>query len=94
MKTRTHVCNGAPGSIRPVVDRRRCEAKGPCVEVCPYGVFELRPVPGEIRKGLGWRTRIKIRVHGGQQAEPVRADLCQACGLCLDACPEDAITLA
>ena len=80
-------CNGDPGAVYPVVDRRRCEAKGPCVDVCPYDVFELHTVPDDVKRQLGWLTRIKIRAHGGRQAEPVRGDLCQACGLCVDACP-------
>lgn len=86
-------CNGTPGVVRPVVDRKRCEAKGPCLTVCPYDVFELRRVPEDVKRELGWITRLKIRVHGGEQAEPIHSDRCQACGLCVEACPEDAITL-
>jgi 4Fe-4S ferredoxin len=33
-------------------------------------------------------------VHGGKQAYAVNADACRACGLCVTACPEKAITLA
>jgi ferredoxin len=32
-------CAAAPGVYVPRVDRSRCEGKGDCVAVCPYGVF-------------------------------------------------------
>jgi NAD-dependent dihydropyrimidine dehydrogenase PreA subunit len=31
--------------------------------------------------------------HGGRQAFAERAEQCSACGLCVQACPEQAITL-
>ena len=36
---------------------------------------------------------LKWWVHGGVQADVVRADQCHGCGLCVSACPEHAITL-
>jgi NAD-dependent dihydropyrimidine dehydrogenase PreA subunit len=36
---------------------------------------------------------IKVKVHGGRQAFAVNAEACQACGLCVTACPEHAIRL-
>ncbi|WP_020475666.1 4Fe-4S dicluster domain-containing protein [Zavarzinella formosa] len=87
-------CDEAPGRVVPVVDPRRCEDKGPCVEACPYDVFEIRKLtPGE-RGALPLLTRFKVWVHGGRQAFVVRPDSCHACGLCVTACPEKAITLA
>jgi 4Fe-4S ferredoxin len=77
----------------PVVDPHRCEAKGDCIRVCPTGVFELRRPSDAERAALGWLGRLKLRVHGGQQAVVASPSACEACGLCVPACPEDAITL-
>ncbi|WP_349700487.1 4Fe-4S binding protein [Acidisarcina polymorpha] len=38
-------------------------------------------------------SRIKASVHGNRQAFAVRAEACQACGVCVSACPEGAIQL-
>jgi 4Fe-4S ferredoxin len=38
-------------------------------------------------------SRFKARIHGNRQAFAVRANDCQACGDCITACPEKAITL-
>ncbi len=86
-------CPQPAGAFRPRIDRNRCEGKGDCVRVCPVGVFDVGTLPAEQRSGLGWRGRIKGVVHGWQQALLVRADACQACGLCVKACPESAISL-
>jgi ferredoxin len=39
-------------------------------------------------------NKLKLRVHGMQVAYTPNADACRACGLCVTACPEQAITLA
>jgi NAD-dependent dihydropyrimidine dehydrogenase PreA subunit len=86
-------CKATPGSFRPVVDRARCEGKKDCVEVCPYGVFEVRRIDeGEFR-ALPFLGRLKVRVHGMQSSYTPGAADCHACGLCVVACPEKAITL-
>jgi NAD-dependent dihydropyrimidine dehydrogenase PreA subunit len=77
----------------PVVDRSACEGKRDCVEVCPYDVFEVRRIDDPDFKRLGFRAQMKVRFHGMQSAYTPRADACKACGLCVVACPEDAITL-
>ncbi len=87
-------CDAAAGSVTPVVDPRRCEAKGDCVAVCPYNVFEVRALTPKELAALPFATRIKVRVHGGKQALVARGDACHACGLCVTACPERAIKLA
>jgi 4Fe-4S ferredoxin len=87
-------CRGESGRVAPVVDRNRCEAKGECVQLCPYDVFEIRPLGESERAALSWRGRLKAWAHGNQQAFVVRADDCHACQLCIDACPEQALRLA
>jgi NAD-dependent dihydropyrimidine dehydrogenase PreA subunit len=63
------------------------------VRVCPYGVFEVRVLGAEERAGLGTLARLKLWVHGGRQAQLKAPADCHACGLCVKACPERAITL-
>src|SRR5262249_51132455 len=86
-------CDDEPGRTVPVINRNRCEGKSDCVEVCPYDVFELRVVTPQQRTELSWFARLKLVVHGGKQATVDAPDACHACGLCVRACPERAITL-
>lgn len=86
-------CSDSPGALLPVVNRGKCECKGPCVEVCPYNVFEIRRLSESERQALSWIGRMKVWVHGGQQSFAVNSEVCHACGLCVQACPEQAITL-
>ncbi len=88
------VCKQPPGEFLPVVDFSRCEAKGACVEVCPYNVFEIRKIEPSDYANLGMLGKLKNRVHGGKVAYTPNANQCQACGLCVSACPEHAIKLA
>ena len=64
------------------------------MRVCPYGVFEMRKLGAQERRAMSFRVRLKATLHGNWQAFAVRAQDCRACGLCVAACPEDAITLA
>ncbi|MBX9633086.1 MAG: ferredoxin family protein [Burkholderiales bacterium] len=86
-------CAGDAGRVVPVVDRNRCEAKAACVQVCPFDVFEIRPLEAADRAVLTLAGKLKAWVHGNRQAYVVRADDCHACGLCIKACPEKAIRL-
>jgi NAD-dependent dihydropyrimidine dehydrogenase PreA subunit len=86
-------CQATPGTFRPVVDRARCEGKKDCVEVCPYGVFEVRRIEDAELRALPFLARLKLRVHGLQTSYTPGAADCHACGLCVVACPEKAITL-
>lgn len=81
------------GRLVPVIDASRCEAKEDCVRVCPYHVFIVRKLTEAERARLSWRTRVKVFVHGGKQAFVERPHDCHACGLCVTACPENAIKL-
>jgi 4Fe-4S ferredoxin len=86
-------CRATPGAFRPVVDHARCEGKRDCVEVCPYGVFEVRRIDDADFARLSLLGRIKSVAHGRKTAYTPLADACQACGLCVVACPEKAIRL-
>lgn len=77
----------------PIVDRNACEGKRDCVEVCPYGVFEVRQIDDRDFAQLSFFGKLKSRVHGKLTAYTPHANLCHACGLCVVACPEKAITL-
>ena len=87
-------CDEAPGRLRPVVNRDRCEGKETCVEVCPYDVFEMGTLSSAESSALSWLGWLKSMAHGWRQAYAVRAEQCHACGLCVEACPEKAIKLA
>ena len=89
----TRTCRQTPGMFVPVIDRNTCEGKGPCIDVCPYSVFEMGVLSQADRAGLSLIGKVKAFVHGGKQAFVVAPDLCAACGLCVSACPEKAITL-
>lgn len=86
-------CKGEPWKVMPAVDRNRCEAKDDCVRVCPCDVFEIRALSKQDRAALSLFGKVKAWVHGGKQAFVVRPDACHACQLCIEACPEDALTL-
>jgi 4Fe-4S ferredoxin len=77
----------------PVVDRNRCEGKAACVKVCPEDVFEVRTIDDADFRALSFLGRLKSRAHGRKTAYTPNAEACQSCGLCVSACPEDAIKL-
>ena len=63
------------------------------MDVCPYDVFEVRVIDDEDFAKLGFMAKLKSRVHGKKTAYTPNSDACQACGMCVVACPEKAITL-
>ena len=86
-------CKHEAGTYRPVIDRNRCEGKAECVRVCPVSVYAVGTLPKVQRAGLSLRGKVKGLAHRWQQALLVNAPACEACGLCVEACPEKAITL-
>lgn len=87
-------CGAPAGSFAPAIDLTRCEAKGECIAVCPYGVFEVRRMSEAEFRSLPFLARLRSRIHGRRAAHATRAASCRACGLCVVACPENAITLS
>ncbi len=86
-------CRAEPGRFVPVVDLTRCEGKRDCTEVCPYDVFEVTRMADADFATLGVVGKLRSLAHKRQTSYPVRAHDCHACGLCVVACPEAAITL-
>ena len=87
-------CKQEPGVFAPLVNRSKCEGKKACDVVCPYDVFEIRTIDDADFATLGFLARLKSRAHGRLTAYTPRAAACQACGLCVAACPEKAIILS
>lgn len=86
-------CKPEPGFLQPAIDLNACEGKGPCIPACPYGVLELKLLTGDEFRQLSFFGRIKTRVHGREKAAVSFPEKCHACGTCVTACPEKAITL-
>jgi NAD-dependent dihydropyrimidine dehydrogenase PreA subunit len=86
-------CRAEAGAYIPIVNRNACEGKRDCVEVCPYDVFEVRQISDRDFAQLTFVGKLKSTMHGRLSAYTPRAAQCQACGLCVAACPEKAITL-
>lgn len=87
-------CRSNPGELAPIVDRSKCEGKAECVEVCPVHVFEVRRMDDADFARLGAFAKFKSIVHGRKTAYTPDASSCEACGKCVEACPEKAIKLS
>jgi len=86
-------CKQEPGVIVPRVNLNRCEGKADCAVVCPEHVFDVRRIDTADYLRMGPLQKLKLRVHGMKVAYTPNAGACRACGLCVTACPERAITL-
>jgi 4Fe-4S ferredoxin len=87
-------CKHPAGVFIPVIDRNRCEGKAECVKVCPTHVFVVGTLPRSERKNVSFAGGIKGFVHRWQQALLIDPGACEGCARCVEACPENAITLA
>ena len=86
-------CKSDASGVIPRVDPAKCEAKGECVKVCPYEVFEIRLRTSSEISGLNFLGRIKARAHRNRIAGTPGLDRCHSCSDCVTACPEKAIRL-
>jgi NAD-dependent dihydropyrimidine dehydrogenase PreA subunit len=86
-------CKQDAGRFAPLIDRNRCEGQEDCVKACPYDVFTIGTLPSEQRQALSLVGKLKGFGHRWQQAFATNVEACHACGLCVSACPEEAITL-
>lgn len=71
----------------PFVDIDKCTACGDCVEACPKGLFELRPV------NAGLLVQCKNLVGGDVALEQCKV-ACTACGKCVQDAAEGLISIA
>lgn len=86
-------CLARPNLWMPAIDPEKCEGSADCVDVCPYSVFELGTLTEAEFRDLGFIGRLKANHHDRRTARTPRAAACRACGLCVVACPENAIAL-
>ena len=80
-------------TLIPLVDHARCEARYACVNVGPENVFSVYQIDDADRRALSSLGRLRSRIHGGMTAYATRAEDCSGCGLCVDACDENAVRL-
>ncbi|MCU0438722.1 MAG: ferredoxin family protein [Raineya sp.] len=85
-------CSDITEKLMPIVNFNSCGGKEDCVTVCPYNVFEMRPITKKDKAKLSLKGKIKTFFFK-QKAYVVNPDQCHACGLCIQACPEKAIKL-
>lgn len=93
MKPVKSFCEETAGAFVPRINLSNCGGKKECITTCPYDVLELRPITTEDRQHLNIKGHIKtfFKPHKAYISNP---DLCFACGLCAQVCPERAIKLS
>lgn len=85
-------CSTDLGKFVPLVNFNDCGGKTICEAICPYDVFEMRPITQEDKKQLNLKGKIKT-FFNKQKAYLLHPDQCAACGYCVKQCPEKAIKL-
>lgn len=79
--------------VIPVVNFNKCEAKGACTHVCVHNVFKIRQISSEQFSELTFLGKIRTIFSDNRKAVVEKPELCQNCGLCVSACPGNAIKL-
>lgn len=85
-------CDDEGGKLMPIIDFNSCGAKEDCVAICPYDVLEMRLIAKEDKANLNLKGKIKTFFFK-EKAYLKNANMCHACGLCVQSCPEKAIKL-
>ncbi len=86
-------CDETSGKLVPIINLSNCGDKEDCIPACPYDVLEIRTIAAEDRLTLNFKGKIKT-FFKPKKAYVKAQDLCYACGICVQVCPEKAITLA
>ena len=85
-------CDEASGKLKPLVNLNNCGGKEDCIPACPFDVLEMRTISPEDRSKLNLKGKLKT-FFNAQKAYVIDPDLCHACGICVQVCPEKAIKL-
>src|SRR5258706_3803345 len=83
----TKDCKQGAGVFIPVINRNKCEGKADCEATCAYDVFTIGVLPKDERVDLTLMGKVKGFGHGWKQSFVTNAELCHACGLCVQNCP-------
>ena len=79
--------------IIPVINLNKCEGNGICTHVCLLNVFRTDRISAEQFGTLSFIGKLKSLFSDNRKCFAVNPDLCINCGLCVTACPENAIKL-
>lgn len=85
-------CDETSGKLMPIINLSNCGQKEDCIPACPYDVLEMRAIAVEDRLMLNFKGKIKT-FFKPNKAYVTDPNLCHACGLCVQVCPEKAIKL-
>jgi 4Fe-4S ferredoxin len=80
-------------SVRPVINFNRCKAHGVCTHVCNQNVFMIKQITVEQFGELSFLGKLKALLNDNHKSFAVNPENCIGCGLCVDACGENAISL-
>lgn len=92
MKPAKENCAESGGKLMPIINLSNCGGKEDCVPACPYDVLEMRTITAADRLKLNFKGKIKT-FFKPKKAYVTDSNLCHACGICVQVCPERAIKL-
>ncbi len=76
----------------PVHIGEKCVYCGKCVEVCPFGSISLKEEYFDTRDGKIFYIRKSLEEPRTGKIE-INAETCQLCGVCVNKCPADAMSI-